>query len=172
LAELAGFLYQGYKFYAIHPLGEPGVDKMERWLVIIKGSEEAEFSAETQADRIRFAKPDEWGVTLASDMDEALRIASEEYNLPYEKISMHEKIGELDEEYPDIRSGEIESYLVLDALFKADSPNLGISRGLLDDEPVIAITFMVSGPDGMRMTPMAILMNESIAENLKLAGHS
>lgn len=163
--EISELLYTGYGIIAIHPLGEPGVDEKERFLAFIgkMGNEELQFPFDTQVMRLtsstRTAK-------MFEDFEEALEFAQENYSLDDYRIEAHEQFERVKERFPSPTAEEIEQFIVFQALMNFGA--FTIVRGLLDDEPVIVIATVTQGPDEMRVSKLALLINDEIAERLRV----
>jgi hypothetical protein len=163
--EVSDLLYNGYGIIAIHPLGEPGLDEMERFLAFIgeMGSDELQFPFETQVMRLtsstRTARQFE-------DFETALEYAKENYDLDNDRVEAHERFERIREKFPPPTAREIEQFLVFQALMNFGAFTL--VRGMIDDEPCVVIATMTQGPDEMRISKLAVLMNDDIGDRLKV----
>lgn len=161
--EVSDLLYDGYGIIAIHPLGEPGLDEKERFLAFIgrMGAEEPKFGFDTQVMRLtsstRTARQFE-------HFEDALEYAKENYSLDDDRVEAHERFERIREKFPTPSAAEIEQFIVFQALMNFGA--FTIIRGLLDDEPCIVIATMTQGPDEMRVTKLAVMMNDDIADRL------
>jgi len=167
VSEVFDLLYGGFKPIACHSLGEPGIDKKERFLVLITADEEIEFDFETQVDRLKNAE-ETYSVRLFNDLEEALEFAQTEYHLSEDKVQMHTEMEELIEQFPRITAEEAEQLSVMDALIRLG--RVSPMPAKLYDERAIAIVSMSVGGGDVRITPLAILATEEILENLELPG--
>jgi len=165
LGEIFSLLYDGYKIFACHSLGEPGIDHKERFLALITAGEHREFDFETQLERL---KNTDFGVKLFDSLEEALEYAQENYDLSSDKVDMHTEMQELVEEFPMITAAESEQWAVLDSFIKLNRVNVVPAQ--LDGERAVAIVSVTHGPDELRVTPLAILATDEIVSNLKLPG--
>lgn len=163
--EIADLLYEGYGIIAIHPLGEPGLDEKERFLAFIgtMGSDDPQFDFSTQVMRLTSSTRT---ARLFDDAEDALEYAKENYDLDSGRVEAHERFERIKDLYPPPTAKEIEQFVVFQALMNFGA--FTIVRGLLDDEPCIVICTMTQGPDEMRITKLALLMNEDLQDKLKV----
>lgn len=169
VGEVYSLLYEGYKIFACHSLGQPGIDNKERFLVLITAGENPEFDFDTQTDRLRNSESEtDFGVKLFDSLDDALEYAQDAYELPSEKVKAHTEMQELIEEFPVITAAESEQFAVLDAFVKLG--RVQVVPAQLDGERAIAIVSVTHGPDELRVTPLAILATDELVQNLKLPG--
>jgi hypothetical protein len=163
--EISDRLYDGYGIIAIHPLGEPGMDEKERFLAFVgtMGGEKAQFPPETQVMHLTTATRT---ARLFEDFESALEYAQENYDLGQERVDAHERFEKMKDKFPPPTAREIEDFVVFQALMNFGA--FSIARGLIDDEPCIVISTMTPGPDEIRVTPLAIMMNNELRDRLEL----
>lgn len=162
--ELSDLLYDGYGIIAIHPLGEPGIDEKERFLAFIgpMGGEQ-EFPLDTQVMRLTSSTRT---ATAFADFETALDYAKINYKLEDDRVEAHERFEKIKARFPAPSAAEIEQFVVFQALMSFGA--FTITRGLLDDDPVVVIATMTQGPDEMRITKLALLMTPELEERLTL----
>ena len=165
LVETTQLLYGGFTIVSWYSLGEPGVDLKDRFLLMISASGETEFEFEVQAQRLE--SPDV-SVKLHETPEDALEYANENYNLPDEVLHKHETLDQLLDEFPNMTASEIEKFSVFDALMTAN--RVSTIPAKIFGERTVAIVSLVRGPDEIRLTPLALLVTDEIAEHLELPG--
>lgn len=169
VGEIFSLLYEGYRIFACHSLGQPGIDNKERFLVLITAGDLREFDFDTQVDRLKNNEGEtDFGVKNFDTLDEALEYAQETYELPSDKVKAHEEMQELIEDFPVISAAESEQFAVMDAFVKLG--RVQVVPAQLYGERAVAIVSVTHGPDELRVTPLAILATDELVSNLKLPG--
>lgn len=159
-------LYDGYSIFIIHPLGEPGIDKKERFLALVSAIGPTEHDFETQVSRLNNSEEIQFGVKLFDSMDEALDFSKETYGLKQDKVRQHEILEKIQENYPPLTAEEIEQYGVVDALIRTNRITVVPAR--FDGERAVVICQVTAAAQEMRITPLALLLTEEIVDRLEL----
>lgn len=160
------YLDDTYSLVGIHSLGEfYEVDGNERFIAFI-----AEETEEETNSKISFVAYNVRAKGFASEthdsIEEALEYAREKYDLEDDNVKAQEKFNEIRERFPNFTAEEWESFNVFDSLYHTGK--IIPIRGRVDDELVMVIVTVAHGSDEIRVTPLAVIVNEEIEANLEL----
>lgn len=165
IGEVGQLLYGGFKILAWYSLGQPGIDRKDRFLILIGAEDETEYDFETQEARLQSP---ERGVKEFDSIKEALEYAVENYELEQNRVDSYEEFEQLTESFPQLNTEEIEQFQIFDSLIRTGRVNAVPAR--LEGERAIALVLATHGPDELRVTPLAILATDNIVASLELPG--
>ncbi len=110
------------------------------------------------------------GVRLFENIDDAKSYAEEHYDYGSDEEEVDDEDTDETEEdeegFPHFTAEEIEDFFTFESLFKTN--RLGTIRGRVYGEPVTVMAHIVHGPDAVRITPYALMVNEDMLENMEL----
>jgi len=112
------------------------------------------------------------GVRLFENLGDAKSYAEENYmyselaeNDTQEDSSEDEnEVGE--DDFPRFTAEEVEDFMLFESLFRTGK--LAVIRGKVFDNTTVVMAHIIDGPDQVRVTPYALMINAEILENLDL----
>lgn len=109
------------------------------------------------------------GVRKFESLESAKAYAKENYNymtVVEEEEIVEEEEGEIDEEMIRITAEEIEDFMIFESLFRTGK--LATIKGTVYGESATVMAQIIFGPDQIRITPYAVMVNPNILENMEL----
>lgn len=169
--RITPYLYDNFDVKGVYALGDPQqIDDTEWFIAFVAGNETDLWNVQSQ--KVRIERKEERGRPLRietfDDMDDALSWAKEEYNFDYSDIILQfrDRAKDVLEKYGFSTAAEVEMFKTVVALAQAGM--LVLARGIWNESQVPVLANFSEGSDGVKVTPVAILVTEEIKNELEL----
>jgi len=160
------FLPEGFDIEAIHSLGEYyESDNKDRFIAFVSCLDEELFNASFDGI-LKKTRANSFGANPFDNIDDAVSYATEEYNFETDDGIREEKYAELRERYPLFSAAEWEQFQIFDSLYVTGK--VRPIRARFNDEPIVVLAHITGGADEVRVTPMMILINDEIHDDLDI----
>lgn len=154
-----------FKIRGVHSLGDFfEFDGKERFISFLElTGEESEEEIEVACHALRGKG---YGINLHDNIEEAIENAKEKYSFEDNEAKRQEHIVSIRDRFPYFTATEWEQFQIFDSLYQTGK--IMPIRGRFEDEPVMVISSVAHGADEIRVTPLAIIVNDHMEGNLEL----
>jgi len=164
--EISGVLTDEFTIDGIHSLDVfSEVDGKDRFIGFISSMSDknVENEALEVVTRIRNMG---FGSYQFDTFEEALDYAEENYGYENDDAKRREKFEEMRRRFPSFSALEWEQIQIFDSLYHTGK--VRPVRGRYLDEEVVVMVHITAGADEVRVTPMMMLIDDAMSENLEL----
>ncbi len=160
------FLPEGFTIEGIHSLGEfYESDNKDRFIAFVSCEDEELFN-ESFDSILRKVRANSFGGNPFDDIYDAVEYATKEYGWEADDDAREERYQELRERFPLFSAEEWEQFQIFDSLYHTGK--VRPIRARFNDEPVVILAHITAGADEVRVTPMMILINDDIHNDLDI----
>ena len=166
VGEIQRTLPESFSFEAIHSLDEySDVDKKDRYIMFASSTDE-NVTAKQLKDLVYSLKLSGFGASVHEDIESAIMFAKEEYDFDDDSGSKQEKFLEMRKKFPLFTASETEQIQIFDSLYHTGK--VRPLRARYKDEESIILAHITMGVDEVRVTPMMLLIDDNIHEDLEI----
>lgn len=156
-----------YMIEGIHSLDERyEADNSDRFIMFISSDLDDEEFEERSNKIIESFRALGFGATAFESMDEAFAYAEEEYGFGDDEKEKQEIMTEVRRKYPPFTAEEWEQIQIFDSLYHTGK--VRPIRGKYQGQDVIILAHITKGFDMTRITPMMLLINDEIHDEIDI----
>jgi hypothetical protein len=156
-----------YMITGIHSLDERyEADKSDRFIVFISTEIEGEEFEERSNKLIEGFRALGFGATAFESMEEAFTYAEKEYGFGEEEVEQQKIYSEMRKRFPPFTAEEWEQIQIFDSLYHTNK--VRPLRGKFQGQNVIILAHITKGSDMTRITPMMLLINDEIHDEIEI----
>lgn len=166
LEQLNKHLQDNYVIHGVHSLDEfYDTDGKDRYLAFVEEEIIPDVSS-TAENLVQILRGDGFAAYIHDTPDEAIEFAKGKYGFEDSNAIRQEKMNKVREEFPHFTAEEWESFHIFDSFYHTGK--VQAVRGKYNEELVMVLASIVNGIDEVRVTPLAILVNDYMIKELEL----
>lgn|SRR5574338_51847 len=168
--EINPLIKELFKVEGIHSLDEYSeVDNKDRFIIFASSEEDGrQFKDESEA-LIHRLQTNSYGAAIFDGLSEAIMYAEEKYEFETDDAKRQERRSERLKKFPPFNAEELEQFHIFDSLYHTGK--VVPMRARYNEEEVVILAHITFGADEVRVTPMMILINDEIHEELEIPFH-